>query len=123
MKYLINTHILIWWAENNKKLKKQYKKIIANGDNIIFVSVASVWEIIIKTKLKKIKLNVPVNKIIEKYNFHILDIKIDHILELNKLEDYHKDPFDRLLVTQSKVEDLILLTDDKLINQYFKKAV
>ncbi|PIQ71542.1 PIN domain nuclease [Candidatus Roizmanbacteria bacterium CG11_big_fil_rev_8_21_14_0_20_37_16] len=123
MKYLIDTHILIWWAENNKKLKKQYKKIIANGDNIIFVSVASVWEIIIKTKLKKIKLNVPVNKIIEKYNFHILDIKIDHILELNKLEDYHKDPFDRLLVTQSKVEDLILLTDDKLINQYFKKAV
>ena len=119
MKYLIDTHILIWWAENNKKLKKQYKKIIANGDNIIFVSVASVWEIIIKTKLKKIKLNVPVNKIIEKYNFHILDIKIDHILELNKLEDYHKDPFDRLLVTQSKVEDLILLTDDKLINQYF----
>jgi len=123
MKYLIDTHILIWWAENNKKLKKQYKKIIANGDNIIFVSVASVWEIIIKTKLKKIKLKVPVNKIIEKYNFHILDIKIDHILELNKLEDYHKDPFDRLLVTQSKVEDLILLTDDKLINQYFKKAV
>jgi len=123
MKYLIDTHILIWWAENNKKLKKQYKKIIANGDNIIFVSVASVWEIIIKTKLKKIKFNVPVNKIIEKYNFHILDIKIDHILELNKLEDYHKDPFDRLLVTQSKVEDLILLTDDKLINQYFKKAV
>ena len=55
MKYLIDTHILIWWAENNKKLKKQYKKIIANGDNIIFVSVASVWEIIIKTKLKKIK--------------------------------------------------------------------
>jgi len=123
MKYLIDTHILIWWAENNKKLKKQYKKIIANGDNIIFVSVASVWEIIIKTKLKKIKLKVPVNKIIERYNFHILDIKIDHILELNKLEDYHKDPFDRLLVTQSKVEDLILLTDDKLINQYFKKAV
>jgi len=123
MKYLIDTHILIWWAENNKKLKKQYKKIIANGDNIIFVSVASVWEIIIKTKLKKIKLKVPVNKIIERYNFHILDIKIDHILEINKLEDYHKDPFDRLLVTQSKVEDLILLTDDKLINQYFKKAV
>lgn len=119
MKYLLDTHILIWWAENNKKLKLQYKKIIADGNNMIFVSVASVWEIIIKTKLKKIKLDVPINKIIEKYNFHILDINIDHILELNKLKDYHKDPFDRLLITQSIIENLTLLTDDRLINQYF----
>ena len=120
MKYLLDTHILIWWAENNKKLKKQYKKIISDGDNIIFVSVASVWEVIIKTKFKKIKLKTSIDKIIERYGFHVLDIKIDHVLELNKLNDYHKDPFDRLLITQSKVEDLALLTDDKLINQYFK---
>ena len=45
---------------------------------------------------------------------------MDHVLELNKLKDYHKDPFDRLLITQSKVENMTLLTDDKLINQYFK---
>ena len=43
MKYLLDTHILIWWAENNKKLKPQYKKIIADGDYVIFVSVVSVW--------------------------------------------------------------------------------
>jgi len=48
-----------------------------------------------------------------------LDINLDHVLELNKLKDYHKDSFDRLLIAQSKVEDMNLLTDDKLINQYF----
>ncbi len=119
MKYLLDTHILIWWAENNKKLKPQYKKIIADGDNVIFVSVVSVWEVIIKSKLKKIKLDVPINKIIERYGFHILDINIDHVLKLNSLKDHHKDPFDRLLIAQSIIEDFTLLTDDKLINQYF----
>jgi PIN domain nuclease of toxin-antitoxin system len=120
MKYLLDTHILIWWAEDNRKLKPEYKEIIADGENMIFVSVVSVWEVMIKTKLKKIKLKTSIDKIIEKYDFQVLEIKLDHVLELNKLKDYHKDPFDRLLITQSKVEDMILLTDDKLINQYFK---
>lgn len=123
MKYLLDTHILIWWAEDNRKLKPGYKDIIADGNNMIFVSVVSVWEVIIKTKLKKIRLKTSIDKIISKYGFHILDIKIDHILELNKLRDYHKDPFDRLLITQSRVEDLTLLTDDKLIKQYFKRNI
>lgn len=120
MKYLLDTHILIWWAEDNKKLKSQHKEIIADPENMIFVSVVSVWEVIIKTKLKKIRLKTSVDKIIERYDFNVIDIKMEHILALNKLKDYHKDPFDRLLIVQSKVEDLTLLTDDKLINQYFK---
>ena len=123
MKYLLDTHILIWWAEDNKKLKPQYKEIIADGENMIFVSVVSVWEVIIKTKLKKIRLKTSIDKIINKYDFQVLDIKLDHVLELNKLKDYHKDPFDRLLITQSRIEDITLLTDDKLINQYFKKNI
>jgi len=70
-------------------------------------------------KLKKIKLKTSIDKIIERYNLQVLDINLDHVLELNKLKDYHKDSFDRLLIAQSKVEDMNLLTDDKLINQYF----
>lgn len=120
MKYLLDTHILIWWAENNKKLKSEYKKIIADGNNIIFVSVASAWEIEIKTKLKKIKLDTSIDKIVNKYGFNILDININHILELNKLKSLHKDPFDRMLISQSIVEKMKLITQDKLINKYFK---
>lgn len=123
MKYLLDTHILIWWAEDNRKLKPEYKNIIADGGNMIFVSVVNVWEVIIKTKLKKIRLKTSIDKIISKYGFQVLDIKLDHVLELNKLKDYHKDPFDRLLITQSRVEDITLLTDDKLINQYFKRNI
>lgn len=118
MKYLLDTHIIIWWAENNKKLKSEYKKIIADGNNIIFVSVASVWEVIIKTKLKKIKLKTPIEEIIKKCGFNILDINLEHVLELNKLKNHHKDPFDRMLISQSIVEKMKLITQDRLIKKY-----
>jgi len=65
MKYLLDTHILIWWAEDNKKLKPEHKDFIADPENMIFVSVVSVWKTIIKTKLKKIRLKTSIDKIIE----------------------------------------------------------
>lgn len=118
MHYLLDTHIIIWWAENSKKLKPEYKKIIADGNNIIFASVASVWEIVIKTKLKKVKLKAPIDEIIKKCGFNIIDINLAHVLELNKLKNYHKDPFDRILIAQSIVEKMKLVTQDKLIKKY-----
>lgn len=120
MKYLLDTHVIIWWSDDNKKLKPEFKKIIADGNNLIFVSAASVWEVIIKTKLKKIKLETPIEEIIKKCGFNILDIKMNHVLELNKLKNHHKDPFDRILVAQSIVEKMKLLTQDKLIKKYIR---
>ena len=118
MKYLLDTHIIIWWSENNKKLKPEFKKIIADSNNIIFASVASVWEIIIKTKLKKIRLKTSIEDIIRKCGFNILDINMDHVLELDKLKNHHKDPFDRMLISQSIVEKMKLITQDKLVKKY-----
>lgn len=118
MKYLLDTHVIIWWAENNKKLKPEYKKIISDGNNLIFTSVASVWEVVIKTKLKKIKLKTPINTIIKKCGFNILDINLDHVLELKKLKNHHKDPFDRMLIAQSRIEKMKLISQDKLIEKY-----
>lgn len=121
MNYLLDTHILIWWAEDNKKLSSDFKKIITDTTNNIFISVASVWEVEIKTKLKKIKLKTPFEKIVNKYGFNYLDIKLNHILGLKNLKDYHKDPFDRILISQSISEKMTLLTDDRLIKRYFKR--
>jgi PIN domain nuclease of toxin-antitoxin system len=118
MNYILDTHILIWWAEDNKLLRPEFKKIISDSTNTIFVSVASVWEVIIKTKLKKIKLQSPIEKIVDKYGFNYLDIKLSHVLGQKKLKDYHKDPFDRILIAQSIAEKMILLTDDKLVRRY-----
>lgn len=120
MKYLLDTHVLIWFAEDDKRLSKDFRDIISNQNNIVFVSVASVWETIIKFQLKKIRLKSSIEEIIRKYGFEVMNIKIEHVLELQKLPSIHKDPFDRMLVAQTKVEDLILLTADKTVKKYFK---
>lgn len=118
MKYLLDTHEIIWWSDDNQKLKPEFKKIIANPNNTIFVSVASVWEIKIKLKIKKIKLKTNIEKIIKQNNFEILNINLEHVLEVEDLPNYHKDPFDRILIAQSFVEGCQLLTQNKIVRKY-----
>ncbi len=120
MNYLLDTSVLIWWAENNKKLNSEFKKVIEDNNNRIFVSVASAWEIAIKTNLKKLQINTTIEDIINRYDFMVLPIEIDHINELSKLPDIHRDPFDRILVAQSIVENYELLTADEKVKEYFR---
>ena len=118
MKYLLDTHVLIWFAEDNKKLSKDFKDIISNQNNIIFVSVASVWETVIKLQLKKMKLKSSIREIIKEYEFEIVNIKMEHVLELQKLPNIHKDPFDRLLISQAIVENMTLVSADTKFPKY-----
>lgn len=120
MNYLLDTSVLIWWAENNKKLNPEFKEIIKDDNNIIFVSVASAWEIAIKANLKKLQITTTIEDIIKRYDFIILPIEIDHINELSKLPNIHRDPFDRILVAQSIVENYDLLTADEKVKEYFR---
>lgn len=120
MKYLLDTHVLIWFIEDSKRLSFEFREIISETDNEIYVSVASVWEIVIKQTSKKIELKTSIEDIIKKYKFPVLDIKMGHLLEIAKLPNIHKDPFDRILVAQTKVEELILLTADKKVKKYFR---
>lgn len=119
-KYLLDTNTLLWWAEDSKRLNPNFRQIIKDGENVIFVSVASVWEIIVKTKLKKLKISTSVENIIKKYGFNLVNIEFSHVLRLQNLPDYHKDPFDRILVVQSLVENFELLTTDKMIKRYLR---
>lgn len=120
MKYLLDTHIFIWWSENNPILDKEIKAIISNPKNSLYLSVVSAWEIAIKTSLKKISLKTALPKMISKSRFEVLPISLEHIMVLQKLPLIHKDPFDRLLVAQSKSEKLKLLTRDPQISKYFE---
>jgi PIN domain nuclease of toxin-antitoxin system len=120
MKYLLDTHILLWFAENSKRLSSEFREIISDVENEICVSVASVWEVVIKQASKKIELKSSIEEIIKRYKFPVLDIKMEHVLEIAKLPNIHKDPFDRMIVAQTKVEDLVLLTSDKTVKKYFK---
>lgn len=119
MKYLLDTHTLIWWAANSERLYPEFRNIIKKENNIILVSVATIWEIIIKVKLKKLKIKTLPEEMVRKCGFTILDIELEHVLSLRDLPNYHKDPFDRILIAQSKSEDCELLTTDKKVKKYF----
>src|SRR3989344_767655 len=123
MKYLLDTHVFIWWLEADQRLSQNLKRIIDNPNNIKFVSVATFWEIIIKVHTKKLFLKTPVKNILKNFEFETLEINLKHVLGLEKLPDYHKDPFDRMLIAQAKAEDCILITNDPKIQKYKVKIV
>lgn len=118
MRYLIDTHIFILWMEKNKRLSKNIFNLLNNPQNQIFLSVVSVWEIIIKKEKKKLKTPKDVEGGIKASGFIAVKIDLRHVLEVEELPMYHKDPFDRILISQARVENLTLITADKKIWKY-----
>lgn len=119
MRYLIDTHIFLWSLDNHKKLKDSVKDILINQENAIYVSVVSAWELSIKLKTNSgFKLKTSIRKAFTISEFGILPISFEHILWEYKLPLHHKDPFDRMLISQAKVEGLTLITSDPKIWQY-----
>ncbi len=118
MRYLIDTHILLWWVEDNKRLKSAVKQILTDPLNSIYVSVVSGLELSIKFQKGKLKLKTALEDCFVKSGFEILNITLPHAYELQKLTLYHKDPFDRILISQAKSENLTLITSDSKIWKY-----
>ena len=121
MKYLIDTHVILWFLAKDKSLSNKAKDIIESR-NEIYVSMVSLWEISIKHSINKLDIMLPnMNLFIEDYikpSFSILGISSEHIKRVNTLPFIHRDPFDRMLVAQAKVEDMTLITHDQYIPQY-----
>ena len=122
MKFLIDTHIWLWWDQDSKSLSPRYYQIIEDPTNNIFMSTVVVWELAIKYNLGKIKLpEAPaeyIDKCIREDGFSTLPITHVHAQNTFKLNSHHKDPFDRMLISQSQVEDIPLLTQDKMFTKY-----
>jgi len=126
MQLLIDTHILIWFLEGNKLLPKLRRQIIANPQNDIFVSIASLWEIAIKISIGKLTLAKPLADIIKQItieNIEILSIVPEHTLQVSALPFHHRDPFDRIIIAQSQVENLPTMTDDGEFGNYGVKIL
>lgn len=127
MKILLDTHTFLWWVAEDAQISLKAKEIIANPDNKIYFSVVSAWEIIIKVGTGKLSLSEPpetyIPSRIASSQFEILPVQMPHILKINTLPNFHKDPFDRLLIAQSLVEDLSLVTIDNAISQYPVKTI
>lgn len=120
-KFLIDTHSFLWYLDGNKNLSAFAINEITNANNTIYISIASIWELGIKLSLGKLKLDGSIedlkNEII-KNNFEILPLDFEHIIELTKLEHHHKDPFDRILISQAAVEKLIVISKDANFKYY-----
>jgi PIN domain nuclease of toxin-antitoxin system len=117
MRLLLDTHVVLWWYQEPKKIKDSTIALINNRDNSIFVSDVVIWEIVIKTSLGKLKTSENIYKEIER-DFEAMPIKTNHIHGISLLEFIHHDPFDRLLIAQSMVENIPLITNDKQIIKY-----
>ncbi|WP_316770502.1 type II toxin-antitoxin system VapC family toxin [Pedobacter frigiditerrae] len=116
MSYLLDTHTFIWFINGDSSLPKKVIDEIKDLNNQCFISIASIWEIAIKSKLNKLSLLSEFDKIFEfldQNQIEILPISFNHILSLNQLEFHHRDPFDRILIAQAITEELVLLSKDK----------
>ena len=122
MKLLLDTHTFIWWDSEPVKLSPTVLKLCQDGANIILFSVASIWEMQIKLQLGKLKLKLPLEKLIKSQqqvnNIEILPVTLKHVLALESLPAHHKDPFDRLLIAQANVEGTVLVSRDPVFTSY-----
>lgn len=118
MKYLLDTCLVLWILEHNHHKLKNFISIIEDPAHELFISVVSDWEITIKKGLGKLEISDDWTQFIEETGLIWLNLESKHIRYLEKLPFIHQDPFDRLLISQAKVEKMTLLTSDKKILQY-----
>ncbi len=122
MKALLDTHAFLWWVTEDSRLSSTARNIITDSNNQLFLSTASAWEIVIKARLGKLTLPEPPEIYIPNRltvnRFESLSIHLIHALQVVNLPDLHKDPFDRIIIAQSQVEKMPILTSDSQIKRY-----
>ena len=119
---LLDTHTFIWYVTDNSRLSNQVLEFINDENNEILLSIASLWEIAIKQNLGKLNFNQPFEIFITQQlnlnDFSLLDIKISHVTVVATLPLHHRDPFDRILIAQALVENIPILSADKIFDAY-----
>ncbi|PHM09347.1 type II toxin-antitoxin system VapC family toxin [Nostoc sp. 'Peltigera malacea cyanobiont' DB3992] len=122
MKLLLDTHVIIWSAGNPEKLSQGVRNLLIDTNNLWVVSMASIWELQIKSQLGKLNLSSSLPNFIETQqrvnNLQILPIELTHIYALEALPSHHRDPFDRILIAQAIVEKIPLLSVDAIFDVY-----
>lgn len=118
MNVLLDTHTLLWWLDDNPTLSREAFNIISDGKNVVFMSAASIWEIRIKESIGKIDIPLNFKEILEKQPFEVLSITSEHAHAIKELPLIHRDPFDRMLIAQGKIEKLAIITRDNFFSEY-----
>ena len=117
MKIIVDTHILLWHLTDDPRLNVENSQTIENPLYQKYFSIASLWEIAIKTSTGKLKISEPIDKIIPS-DFVILNLEIEHLKQIQILPYYHRDPFDRAIIAQAISENFTVMTDDSNFKLY-----
>ena len=119
MRYLLDTHTLLWYFQNDENLTQKVREIIDREE--CYVSLISIWEIAIKQSIGKLKYSKSIREIVElisKAGFNLINFSDEECDVIKQLPFYHKDPFDRMLIAQAKLKELVILSKDEFIPKY-----
>jgi PIN domain nuclease of toxin-antitoxin system len=121
MNLLLDTHAVIWYITDDFRLPNRTRALLEDTGNDCYISIATLWEIAIKSSLGRLELNTELKEIftiIDKTGFELLPITASHILANADLPHYHHDPFDRIIIAQSIEENLTVITKDEKFGSY-----
>jgi PIN domain nuclease of toxin-antitoxin system len=118
VRLLLDTHALLWWLERPRRLKPHAYAAIEDPANAVLVSAITVWEIALKSGLRKLRPRADLGREVEQVGFEELPLTWDHALDAGSLPLHHRDPFDRLLIGQARVEGLTIVTRDPAFEAY-----
>jgi len=118
LRLLVDTHLFLWWCGDDPRLGAGERRAIRDGANEVYLSAASVWEIVIKQGLGRLRAPEPASVAARRLDFQPLPITFEHAEATASLPPVHRDPFDRILVAQARIEGLTLVTHDPSIRSY-----
>ena len=122
MRLLLDTHTFIWLDNSLDQLSTEARKLLQDTNNDLLLSIVSVWEIQIKAQLGRLSLQGDLAEVIQEQQkingIELLPITLRHVLALSESPSHHGDPFDRLLISQSRIEDVTLVSRDRIFSSY-----
>jgi PIN domain nuclease of toxin-antitoxin system len=119
LRILLDTHALLWWLAGDPRIERRAQDLIADPANDILVSIASLWEIVVKVRVGKLEADIrDIGAALKAQGFEMLEIRPEHLEDLIRLPMHHRDPFDHLLIAQAIAEGLTLLSEDQHVSAY-----
>ena len=122
MRVLLDTHTLLWWLDGDQRLSRRARQTIGAETTTVLVSAASAWEITTKVRIGKlpgaVDVGADVAGCLSRQRFDSLDITVLHAQRAGRLPGSHRDPFDRMLIAQAQIEDLTIVTNDRIFDTY-----
>ena len=122
MKLLLDTHAFLWINEDSVRLSQTVTDLCLSGEHEFYLSMASPWEMQIKSQLGKLSLSLPIEELVDRNqqdnNIQLVPIDLAHISYLEQLPAHHKDPFDRIIIAQAIIEEFTIVTVDHVFTNY-----